>query len=266
MKIFNIENGQEKVYVQRSDIQMLSNVDEAFPGIIYEAITEHGIIIIDNSNRDDFIGFTEQSVIDFFKGQDWLVDYKEYRALSIDDIIEVGQGLTNEMNEIARKYNNMSLEGQKTNSNLLIKRNFINHKVRDLAKIVWLKQGNLTIPFPIVPDSHGFKVTSSYKSINFELASSIDPNCFLVYRQDGGLIYELSSVPAHLVESGLGYSIAEKQDSDFFIGDYKQSFVFSGDNKYLIVKNEIVINKPKEVYKGFVKRLFLRDKDKGKKV
>ena len=105
MKIFNIENGHEKVYVQREDIAMLNKVDVPYPGVIYTRILDHGVMVVDNSNKDEFIGFTEPDVIEFFKSQDWIIDYKQYRKLKETDLIVAGQAAAEEKNEVSVAYN-----------------------------------------------------------------------------------------------------------------------------------------------------------------
>ena len=77
MKIFNVENGIKKVYVQMNDIAMLIHSDLPVPASIYEKIYS-GTVITDDSNRMDFVEFNQPSDIKFFESLDWIVDYKSF--------------------------------------------------------------------------------------------------------------------------------------------------------------------------------------------
>lgn len=59
MKIFHTENGKESVYVQMEDIMHLHQSDMPIPASIFTKIF-HGIVIVDNSNRFDFVKFDEE--------------------------------------------------------------------------------------------------------------------------------------------------------------------------------------------------------------
>jgi hypothetical protein len=90
MKIFNNENGLRKVYVQMNDIMRLNQTDETIPTSIYEKFFT-GIFIVDESNRMDFVEFSQPEEIEFFESMDWIVDYKQIRDLSKKGIKTEGQ-------------------------------------------------------------------------------------------------------------------------------------------------------------------------------
>ena len=75
MKIFHTENGKEAVYVQMQDFMELNLRDIPIPSFIYEVFK--GVIIVDDSNRFDFVRFDDDQEVKFFKGIDFIIDYDE---------------------------------------------------------------------------------------------------------------------------------------------------------------------------------------------
>ena len=76
MKIFNEEKSKKVVYVQRNDLAMLDASSLVVPGSCL--ITG----LVDDSNRYDFVRFEDPRIVEFFKGIDWIVDYKAFRGKS----------------------------------------------------------------------------------------------------------------------------------------------------------------------------------------
>ena len=64
MKIFNKENGKEKVYVQMNDIGMMNSHVHSIPASIFLQLLPEAVII-DDSNRMDFVCFDKKHEIDF---------------------------------------------------------------------------------------------------------------------------------------------------------------------------------------------------------
>ena len=96
------------VYVQKNDIGFLNQTDMQIPGSIYMKVFGNSkVTIINNSNRFEFIEFTKPNEIEYFKNINWMIDYNDVCNLTEDEIIELGNKIAKERNEIARKYNAM---------------------------------------------------------------------------------------------------------------------------------------------------------------
>lgn len=80
MKLFHTENGKESVYVQMQDIMYLNNTDMPIPVSIYTKLFT-GIVIVDDSNRFDFVRFDEEHEAKFFRELNFVIDYDQYKAL-----------------------------------------------------------------------------------------------------------------------------------------------------------------------------------------
>ncbi len=61
------------VYVQKNDIAYLNQIDLAIPASVFMKFFGNGIVIND-SNRYEFVKFEELEEIDFFKGIDRMID------------------------------------------------------------------------------------------------------------------------------------------------------------------------------------------------
>ena len=65
MKIFNKENDKERVYVQLNDIMELTQTNMPIPASIIDKVFRGKFLIVDDSNRDDFVEFDKKEEIDF---------------------------------------------------------------------------------------------------------------------------------------------------------------------------------------------------------
>lgn len=147
MKIFHTENGKESVYVQMEDIMHLHQSDMPIPASIFTKIF-HGIVIVDNSNRFDFVKFDEEHEIKFFRELDFILDYDYYKNLTDEQLDEEGQKLVDKSDEIAEKWNSMSPEEREKNINLFQEHENIDYMLKFLSTIYALKHGKISMPFP----------------------------------------------------------------------------------------------------------------------
>lgn len=138
----------DAVYVQKNDIIMLNHTDLAIPASIFMQVFGSGIVIIDDSNRYEFEKFEEKDEIVFFNKLDWIVDYNEVKDLDENQIIEMGQSIAEQQNDIARKYNGMTNEERKKNSQLVMEHELLGFKMNSLRDFLWFKQGHIQFDLP----------------------------------------------------------------------------------------------------------------------
>lgn len=144
------------VYVQKNDIAYLSSSDLAIPASIFMKILDNGKFIVNDSNRYDFIKFEEESEIEYFKGLDWIIDYNEVKDLSDEEIIELGQGIGKEREEIANTFNSMSKEEKRKSADMITKCYLLDFKFYSLRDILWFKQGHIKMKLPNELDKKSF--------------------------------------------------------------------------------------------------------------
>jgi len=138
----------EAVYVQKNDIGFLNQTDLPIPASIFMKVFGNGVTIIDNSNRFEFVKFEEKSEIEFFKNQDWIVDYDLVKDLDESQIIELGQAVAQQMNNIATQYNSMTNDERRDDEHMVFEYERLEFKMYSLREALWVKQGHLKFDLP----------------------------------------------------------------------------------------------------------------------
>ena len=136
------------VYVQKNDIAYLNQTDLAIPASIFMKVFGSGIVIIDDSNRYEFVEFDAPEEIEFFKGIDWMIDYNEVKDLSEEETITLGQSIAKEKNSIAQRFNSLTLEERKENMNMVSQCELLDFKMYSLRDVLWFKQGHIKMELP----------------------------------------------------------------------------------------------------------------------
>lgn len=136
------------VFVQKNDIVYLNQSDLAIPSSIFMKVFGNGIVIIDDSNRYDFIEFNAPEEIEFFKGIDWMIDYNQVKDLSEEETIALGQSIAEEKNIIAQKLNSMTPEEREENINMVSQYDLLDFKIYSLRDVLWFKQGHIKMELP----------------------------------------------------------------------------------------------------------------------
>ncbi len=231
MKILNVENGVKKIYIQINDIAMLNHTDIPMPASI-------DAVIVDDSNRMNFVEFTQPKEVEFFESLNWVVDYKQIRYLSEEEMKEVEQEIANEMNEIANRLNSMTDEEKRNNQSLIQRHKLLDYKMKYLAEILWFKQGHKQMPFPIVPDSDGFSFAGD-DNCEYEIRASLEPNKILLFRKDGKKLSNDDRIPQGFLQMGMSIAIMEKNEKNTFFGDYEMSNSLTEDNQYFVTEFKV---------------------------
>ncbi len=232
MKIFNVENGKEKVYVQVSDFTTFTKVDKPIPAGIYLKAMNYRFQ--SNDDKYNFIEYDDPEEIEFFKEFDYIVDYKEVKNKSISELQHLAKIANDEANEISVLWNELTPEEKKLNKALSNKYMLLHHKIQDYAFVLWNKQRHIKLNMPIVPDSDSTLVISND---NCRVQSSLEPNILLYYKNDNSEL-EDSDIDKDMLNSAIATQILfNEQDNDYF-RDYQINKKMSEDNKYYIVEFE----------------------------
>lgn len=139
----------DKVYVQRNDLAYLMKSCEGkeIPASVINKVFST-IFICNESNRYEFLEFSDPIEIEFFKNLEYSVDYMELRDKCIDEIIELGVSISEKMNEIAKKFNELDEIEKAKNLNLIDEHELLEFKMYSLRDVAWLKQGKLKMKLP----------------------------------------------------------------------------------------------------------------------
>lgn len=157
---------ENAIYVQLNDIAYLNQTDLEIPVSIFMKVFGGNTVIIDDSNRYEFVKFNLSKEIEFFKGIDWILDYNEVKDLSEEEIIKLGQSIAKEKNSIAHKFNSMKPKKQKDNMNMVSQCELLDFKMYSLRDVLLFKQGHIKIDLPEGIDFPiGFEQEKSQKKL-----------------------------------------------------------------------------------------------------
>lgn len=135
-------------YVEKNDIGYLNQTDLAIPDSIFTEVFGNDIVIIDDSNKYEFVEFDKLEEIEFFKDIDWIIDYSEVKDLSEEEMIALSQSIIEEKNDIAQRFNSMLPEEKEKNMNMVSQCELLDFKIYSLRDILWFKQGHIKMELP----------------------------------------------------------------------------------------------------------------------
>ncbi len=148
MKLFHTEKGKEVVYVQMQDIIfLLHQTDMPMPASIFTKVFTD-VIIVTDENRFDFVKFDEEPEVKFFRDLEFIIDFDQYKNLTIEQLGEESKRLAKRANNISDQWNSMSKEEREKNSALLDEHKGISYMMDFLLEIYYLNHGKRTMPFP----------------------------------------------------------------------------------------------------------------------
>jgi hypothetical protein len=209
MKIFNKENGKEKVYVQMQDIMTVvhEDINCGIPASIFEKVFGD-VLIVDDSNRWEFLEFDKPEEVEFFRGLDWIPDYKEFRNKSREEMVAISEELNETFNADANKWNNMTSEERKANEDIYTRCTLLQHKINTLPRIFFTCQGHYTLGVPDVIDSDGYDCGSNEE---YEAISALEPNKVIIRRKDGQALNK-GNIKKSFIKAVIANSIVNLED------------------------------------------------------
>jgi len=146
VKLFHTENGKEVVYVQMQDLMHLNSIDIPIPASIYVKVFTR-TIIVDDSNRFEFVKFDEEHEIKFFRELDFVIDFEQYVNLTDEQLEEKRKKLSTKAQEIVEKWNSMTQE-ERQKSDLPEEYENLGYMLMFLSEIYSIKYGKRVMPFP----------------------------------------------------------------------------------------------------------------------
>ena len=239
MKIFNIENGNEKVYVQLCDIAKLEYIDDPIPATIYRTLKTKPIT---EDNRLTFIEFSKQDELDFFKEQSWIIDYKKLSTIKEENIHELQTAIAKEIDELRNKYQSMSQEEKNNNENLLNRILILRHQNQNINEILHTKAGFYIIDYPLVQDFDGFIVSNE----TYIVSESLTPNTLLFYRKDEKPLQK-NEYDEELISAGIDLAVSTRsEDEKKYTGKLRAQHSYTEDNKYLVLSYKLMPKNDKD--------------------
>lgn len=148
MKLFHTENGRDVVYVQMQDLMYLTHeTDIDIPATIFQKVVTRGRIVND-ANRFEFVKFEEEHELKFFRSLEFIIDFDQYKGFTDKQLEDETRKIAAKVNEIAKKWNNMTAEERRKNGVLYKEYNNLNYMISFLTEIYAVKYGHRCMPFP----------------------------------------------------------------------------------------------------------------------
>ena len=136
------------VYVQKNDLIYLWNHEQEILSSIFMKVFGNGIVVVNDSNRYDFVKFDDPNEIKYFRNLDWIVDYNSVKDLSEEEFIKLGEEIALEMNVLANKFNEMSEIESIKHLDIVDTHGKLEFKMSSLRDILWFKQGYIKMTLP----------------------------------------------------------------------------------------------------------------------
>ncbi len=209
MKIFN----NDKVYVQIKDFTDIIEIENVPKSVLSKLINGYRIFVISEKNRDSFLEFETQEEIEFFKNQEWIVDFKKCNNLN--------------SNELTYLINSNILHSKIENQKLL------DHYLSSLYELVNWKKGKVNIPFPLEPDTDKTPLIQTDKYFAIQ---GVNPNILIIGKNDGSIIEENDFLTPNIVTNGISISLNAIRDNNPYFTDFIVERKFSKDNQYYTIE------------------------------
>lgn len=145
MKIFD----NNKVYVQKKDINYLIKSDLPMPTSISMKLCEYSFAHIGARNQYEFMEFENEEEIEFFKSVNFIVDYDKVKDLSKEEITVLIDASVDERNSLALRLNAMPLKEQEKHIDMINRCNFLEFTIRSLRDILSFRDGRIQVELPI---------------------------------------------------------------------------------------------------------------------
>ena len=208
MKIFNIENGIEKLYIQQEDLMNLCDTTR-IPQSIYD-IYKFSLIYC-KSNKD-FIEYTNPKDIEYLNSIDWILDYREYTFKEVEELIMLAKHYEVKINELANAYNDMSRKERIKNYNLKLEHDHLTYKYYSLIYLINIKNTKDKIKLPTKIDYKG--ITFFDNKHNYIMYASLDSDVYIIERRDLKNIKEDEIIPNEFINKCIKYILFYNDNED----------------------------------------------------
>ena len=146
-----IKDNKDKLYLQISDIIFIFQHELVLPESVKQDFNEKLKIKTTRGLEDNpytFKLFTEPETIEFINGLDYIVDYNEYKQLSVPEIYEKAYLLQDKKQELAVSFNKLSLKDREKKQDVVNLCDELDFTILSLRDLVWFKEGSISMIIP----------------------------------------------------------------------------------------------------------------------
>ena len=247
MKIFNKEQNQLVVYLQKKNIKAIIKYEDKVPKTIYKIAKQLGLTDMDETHDEEFIRIDDKKTVEFLKRMHWIPDYRELKDLSDEELEQKVANRAAKLQEIKTYYSTLGPYDQRSNPTIPQEYAKINQTIKDINAYLWTRQGKYSTPIelPLMIDCMEGILESSG---TIRIGLSIDGKHILVENKNGG---RATSIHPFEVQMGimayaqelnlnqncpgeLNVTIKQSPTNRFLIADY----IFEVDKDYVVPVQE----------------------------
>ena len=126
----------------------------AIPSSIILKVFRSGITVIDDTNRYDFVRFTEAEDIEYFKQLDWMIDYGKVKNMSEEELENLLSIMLDKMDFLDKAEQSIPVNQSQKRHELLQAFSLLVFKFCSLRDILWYKQGHISLNLPEIEPSN----------------------------------------------------------------------------------------------------------------
>lgn len=209
MKILN----DGKMYVQLNNLSYLTRVKKVPLSILERILKDFSTLIINEENKNSFVEFSKKEEIEFFKNQDWIIDFKKMNSLSKEELDFLIKSL--------------KIQLEKEDNNL------INYELNSIKDYIEWKKGKKKIIFPMAPDSDKDYLSEDEK---YYAIQGINPKIIFIGKKDYSKIEEEEFITPSLVSSSIQEQLIIIVHNNPYFQDFVVERKFSKDQKYYMIE------------------------------
>lgn len=146
-----IKDNKDKLYLQISDIIFIFQHELGIPDSVKQDFNGK-LRVKTTRGLDDtpytFKMFTDPATIEYVNSLEYLIDYDEYKQLSVHDIYEKAYLLQDKKQELAVSFNKLSLKEREKKQDVVKLCDELDFKILSLRDLVWFKEGSISMIIP----------------------------------------------------------------------------------------------------------------------
>lgn len=245
MKIKNIENGQEVVYVQRRDIneclkkgyEFSCDFDAALPvnesPVLRTAEKYEDMVFKKTTRNKSFVRLTNPDDVRKILQTEWIVDFAQVYAMNITELAEAIE--ISEVETMLLKDSIKDCQSPEKARNVLNKAKKYTYVIASLKEILDYRLLAENLDLPSVANnvsSAAFPATS----LDYVIKRGLNPEEVFITRRNGLPFTNLKEIPKCLIAEIIAMQSVMLQDNEESLTKMNLSYSLSQDHKTLIIK------------------------------
>jgi hypothetical protein len=136
------------IYIELEDLSYVVKKGIGVPKNLIQMTIEQGYVFADKNNMYKFIGYKDPKIIEYFKEQDFVIDYEEIKDLSIDKLIQKCDRYIDDRDLLSEEYSMMDTYSKEKYKDDLKTIDDLEYKYYQVNKYLLFKSGDNEFGLP----------------------------------------------------------------------------------------------------------------------